>query len=250
MSMNITEQDYELLSQYLDGELPSGPQAQLERRLATEPALQAGLGRLQALQRQLEATYGQLGDGPVPERILALLQGAPERAAQHSSATAKIVRLPARRTVYRGFALAASLVVAVSAVLVSQWDRQSVETGANDSALFAALESTPSRATGWETLTDGRNLRPVLSFRNSSGNWCREYLVGDSEGHWHGVACRGSEGWANEVLTATQLADSSDQYRPAGAADSMDVADYIDRNANGIPLDAREEANIMARGWQ
>ena len=58
------------------------------------------------------------------------------------------------------------------------------------------------------------------------------------------------EGWTTEVLAATQIEDASDQYRPAGAADSMDVADYIDRNANGIPLDAREEAAIMARGWQ
>jgi hypothetical protein len=161
----------------------------------------------------------------------------------------KIVQLPHKRSIYRGFALAASLVVAVSAVLVSQWNQQSAQSSA-DALLSAALETTPSRASGWETLADGRTVRPVLSFQNSSGNWCREYLVGDGAGHWHGVACRGDGGWATEVLAVTQVEDSSAQYRPAGATDQVDVADFIDRNATGIPLDAREEANIMARGWQ
>ncbi|MEE4143189.1 MAG: hypothetical protein V2I26_00185, partial [Halieaceae bacterium] len=78
--MNITEQEYELLSQYLDRELPVEALEQLERRLAAEPRLQAGLERLQALQQQLKATYGQLADGPVPERTLALLRGASAQA--------------------------------------------------------------------------------------------------------------------------------------------------------------------------
>lgn len=247
--MTITEQDYELLSQYIDRELPPGVCAQLELRLAAEPQLRAGLGRLQALQRQLQDTYGQLGEGPVPERTLALLQEAPAQAVQQPQPTAKVVQLPRKRNINWGLALAASLVVAVSATLVSQWDQQSAQSGA-DALLAAALESTPSRGTGWETLSDGRTLRPVLSFRSSTGNWCREYLVGDSDGNWHGVACRSNEGWTTEVLAATQIEDASPQYRPAGAGDSMDVADYIDRNANGIPLDAREEAAVMARGWQ
>ena len=247
--MNITEQDYELLSQYLDRELPAGEQEQLEQRLAAEPMLQVALRRLQSLQRQLQATYGQLGDGPVPERTLALLREAPGQAAQQPLSTTNVVQLTRKRNMNWGFALAASLVVAVSATLVSQWDQQSAQPGA-DTLLSAALDSTPSRGAGWETLSDGRTLRPVLSFRSSTGNWCREYLLGDSEGNWHGVACRGTDGWTTEVLAATRVEDTSAQYRPAGAADSMSVADYIDRNANGIPLDGREEASIMARGWE
>ena len=247
--MNVTEQDYELLSQYLDRELPAGVQEQLERRLAAEPQLQAVLGRLQALQSQLQASYGQLAGGPVPERTLALLQGAPAQATQQPQSRAQVIQLPRKRNMNWGFALAASLVVAASATLVSQWEQPSVQPGA-DALLSVALENTPSRGNGWETLSDGRTLRPVLSFQNSTGNWCREYLVGDSDGNWHGVACRQDGAWTTEVLAATELADSSAQYRPAGAADSMDVADYIDRNANGIPLGAREEASIMARGWQ
>lgn len=247
--MNITEQDYELLSQYLDGELPAGMQAQLEQRLASEPLLQAGLQRLQALQRQLQASYSHLGDGPVPARTLALLQGAQSANTQHPLPPVQIVQIPHKRTMYRGFALAASLVVAVSAVLVSQWNQQPAQPGA-DALLSSALENTPSRASGWETMADGRTIRPVLSFQNSTGNWCREYLAGDSEGHWHGVACRSDGAWTTEVLAAAQVEDSSAQYRPAGATDQIDVADFIDRNATGIPLDASEEASIMARGWQ
>ena len=155
MNMNITEQDYELLSQYLDRELPPAMQEQLERRLAAEPQLQAVLGRLQALQSQLQASYGQLAGGPVPERTLALLQGAPAQAAQQPQA--QVIQLPRKRNMNWGFALAASLVVAASATLVSQWEQPSVQPGA-DALLAVALENTPSRGNGWETLSDGRTV--------------------------------------------------------------------------------------------
>jgi hypothetical protein len=99
-------------------------------------------------------------------------------------------------------------------------------------------------------LSDGRALRPVLSFQSNTGSWCREYLLADGDSSWHGVACRDKNGWTTAVLTTTQLPASSEDYRPAGAGDAADIADFIDRNAAGIPLDARQEAEIIARSWQ
>ncbi len=255
MTMNATEQDYELLSQYLDQELSPATVRQLEQRLATEPRLQALLGRLQVVQRELQQTYNQASIGPVPASVTALLQDPAAQATDtlsnnnlSSDIPSNVVSLPRKRTPAWGFALAASLVVAASATLVSQWEQPS---GAGvDSALSLALENTPSRGSGWETLGDGRMLRPVLSFQSSTGSWCREYLLADGKDGWHGVACRGDNGWDTMVVASARVTGSAAEYRPAGATDSTQVADFIDRNAAGIPLDATEEAQVMDRAWQ
>ncbi len=248
--MDTTQQDYELLSRYLDGELPPALARELEQRLAAEPALGAVLARMQALQGQLHQAYEGIANQPIPQRILALLQ-APQ---------ANVVPIghkpplnpPRKRVMNWGFALAASLVVAVSATLVTRLDQQSAQPGAAgvDSLLSLALETSPSRGDGWEALADGRQLRPVLSFQTTAGSWCREYLLRSSEGSWHGVACRGDAGWTTTVLAGADAAESSADYRPAGAASADEVADFIDRNAAGIALDAGEEADLIARAWQ
>jgi hypothetical protein len=239
-TMQITEQDYQLLSRYVDRELSLPASRQLEQRLAAEPTLKAALASLQSLQGRLQSAYSELAREPVPAHIVALLE--PQQA--------RIVPLPHKRARGLGFALAASLVVAASATLVTQWGQNAGQSGSHPDALLAAtLEQTPSMATGWETLADGRQIRPVLSFHSRAGDWCREYLLNDDGDNWHAVACRRNEGWANTVINRTDPAQPGDEYRPAGAADTALVADYIDRNATDIPLDAAQEAAIIARNW-
>ena len=234
--MDVTEQDYELLSQYLDKELSPADATRLEQRMAAEPVLQATLTALDHIQNRLQSAHSDLADGPVPQRVAALLQDTPPQ----------IVPLPHRRVANWGFALAASLVVAVAATQLAQ---QPAAPGV-DTLLSAALETSPSRGSGWETLADGRQIRSVLSFQSTSGNWCREYLMADGEAGVHGVACRDGENWMTTVVAKADLKDSSPQYRPAGAADAEAIANFIDQNASDIPLDARQEAELIARGWQ
>src|SRR5260221_12153001 len=51
----LTEQDFELLSAYLDGELTATARAELESRLAVEPALRTTLGEMQGAVAVLKA---------------------------------------------------------------------------------------------------------------------------------------------------------------------------------------------------
>tara|TARA_R110001592_G_scaffold126336_1_gene337454 strand:- start:76946 stop:77650 length:705 start_codon:yes stop_codon:yes gene_type:complete len=234
--MHVTEQDYELLSQYLDGELSPVETSQLEQRLTAELGLQACLTELQTLQGRLQNIYSDAAVGPVPANISALLQDSPART----------VPLPQRRVAIWGLALAASLVVAVAATQLAQQNQQPDM----NSALSVALDNSPSRSSGWETLSDGRRVRPILSFQGTSGAWCREYLLTDGNADWHGVACRNDGTWATAVLASTKIMAITTEYRPAGAGDSDAIAAFIDENAADIPLDARQEAELIARSWQ
>jgi len=245
--MDITQQDYELLSRYLDQELPPDFARDLEQRLAAEPSLQSAFARMQALQLRLQSAYADIASQPVPRQIVALLQTQPSNVVPIPLRPP--LNPPRKRALNWGFALAASLVVAVSATVVTRWDQQSAQPGA-DTLLSMALESSPSRGDGWEELADGRNIRPVLSFQSTTGTWCREYLLRSSEASWHGVACRGDAGWTTTVLASADAAAASADYRPAGAANPDEIADFIDRNAAGIALGADEEAAIISRAWQ
>lgn len=240
----MTDQDLQLLSQYLDGELDDSAASGLEQRLLEDTALQAEFQRLQALDSQFKQAFRARGTDSVPPRIAAML-GAP---------SSNVVRFPQRSRPRWQFAVAAS-VAAICGILVSQSLQFSGEDSPNllrrDVLLSAALEVTPSMAEGWTTLADGRELRPVLSFPSTGGSWCREYLLSKAETDWRGVACRGADGqWVTQAIGSEAFLNPGDAYRPAGTNNSDKVAAFIGANAADIALSARQEAEVIANRWQ
>lgn len=240
MEHHVTEQDYELLSQYLDGELSAAATSQLQQRLATERGLQGLLERLQASDASLKSAFERPALSAVPPHIVDLVQ---------PPASPVIIPLPHRRTAQWGFALAASLAVAVCGTLLSQWGGNGAQMTV-DASLAQALEHTPSSGTAWQALPDGRQVRSVLSFQSHSGDWCREYIVASEQGNQHGVACRTAGDWSNTALAAVATVMDAGDYRPAGAANPDEIADFINAQAADIPLSAEQETQLIDRNWQ
>ncbi len=235
----MTDRDYELLSQYLDGELEAGAAAALEQRLAAEPDLAELLARLRRLDVQVAASVRASVTDRVPEHVTALLRD-----------DGKVV--PLRRPLQRAawpVAIAASVVAAVALLLVPGEDGQQPLTG-SDALLADALESEPSRADGWVTLADGRALQLVLTFPDRDGNWCREFLLRDDDQDWRGVACREAGRWETQVVARETFLAAEEAYRPAGAEDNDKVAGFITRNAADIALGAGEEQALITSDWQ
>lgn len=239
----MTEQDYELLSQYLDHELTETAAADLEQRLAADAQLKAGLERLRMDNERLKQAFSAPGLETVPAGIIALV----ERDAQPA-----IAPLPHRHTAGWGFALAASLVVAASALLINQWNPTAnrPSTPATDSMLSGVLEQAPSGGSGWEKLADGRQARPILSFKSKDGAWCREYLVSGADGYSQGVACRSNGAWVTRVVAAAQAPGTPSEYRPAGSTGPDQVADFIAAQAAGIALGREQERELISRHWR
>jgi hypothetical protein len=237
----LTEQDHQLLSQFVDGELSPQAACDMEQRLASEPALSARLEALSALDHRLKSAFANPQLESVPGHITSLLSPTP----------ARILPWRQRRSSGWGYAIAASLAVAVCGTLVSQWERDSGQAGEQmEHSLAQALEQLPSSGSAWAQLADGSKIRPVLSFRSQSGEWCREYLVADTVTTWHGVACRGQQGWTNSVIAETTLTIGPGEYRPAGADETDSVATFIARQSADIPLGADEETTLIECGWQ
>lgn len=229
----MNEQDYQLLSQYLDGELNPFAARQLEQRLQSEPDLQATLNDMGELDSRVKQAF--TGTDEVPQHVAAMVRPA-----------ANVVAFPQRRqrSAWQ-YAVAASLVAAAGVLLAPQWQQGSPA----GPTLADVLETTPSMADGWKTLDDGTEVRPVLSFSSVDGNWCREYLLNLSGEGQRGVACRETGDWNTRVITAAELPGSASEFRPAGAGDADAVADFLATHAKGIALSAADEQALIESSW-
>lgn len=243
----MKQQDEELLSQYLDGELSAPEATRLEQRLAAEPQLHRRFQSMQEINETLKSTYNTPLARAVPARIIGMLGKSDRRPAN-------VVPFPGRqRKASWGFAIAASIMAASGLLLVQGTGPQLAgPSSAPDALLAEALESNPSRAAGWDILSDGRQLRPLLTYAHIDGGWCREYLLSHQSGHSRGIACKREQGtWVTEALdTRAQQSASHNEYRTAGAGDSDQIAIFMAENAAGIALSAAQEQALIAKGWQ
>ncbi len=250
----MTEHDFELLSQYLDGELPQPECSALERRLAAEPALRREWQRIKQTDEQVRALVNSAQASRVPPHVAAMLQDAPTER-QDNPAGAKVLRFPSRpaRTA-AGLAIAASLIAAVGLTLTNLGGEDSQlhhPALATNSGVAQALESAPSSLEQWIAIGADSELRPVLSFAGAEERWCREYVVRQHAQQWRGVACRDTQGWSTEIVVAdASLTANGAQYQPAGAGDAEMIANYVDTNATDIPLSSEQEAALITRHWQ
>ena len=256
--------DDELLSAYLDGELPPDDLARLENRLANEPELARRLERLLQADGAVRRAYQSVADEPLPSALLELLAddkaGVDPGVVRLDRVARRRQRRPAlwaRYTVPR--AIAAGIVVAVGVALGVAIGLRDGDLGTEqltvaslitpDSEFYEVLETMPSGTVA--ELSNGRRVAPRLSFRAASGGYCREIGVGDENGGSAAVACRGAGGWRLEAIARVTgpLVSSDEGFVPAsGGASELDdvIAELID----GAPLGAAEERQAISLRWQ
>lgn len=121
------------------------------------------------------------------------------------------------------------------------------------SALYAALESTPSLEAVEEVSQDGltRNrIEPQLTFVGSDGRYCREYRVmtqtAAATQDLNGIACRATDGTWTQQIAVTQEISSGTDYRPAGKTGTA-IEDFM---SDFAPLDDAAERQLLQSDWQ
>jgi hypothetical protein len=241
MKIELTEQDCELLSRYLDGELGAEESQALRARLLSEPSLRAAYERFRAVDARLREAFDAPGADTVPANVTQMVRAARTRGHEGG---------PTGRTGWGLGVAVAVLVVAGVVVNYLRQDQDGAQFMAQDALVAPVLERTLSRGEGWEVLPDGTRVRPLLSFPSVEGSWCREYLLGREDREWRGVACRSAGHWETAVLAAEQPAAAEQAYRPAGAVSPDEVVSFIDTYSADIPLSGEQEAEKISRGWE
>jgi len=211
--------DHNTLSAYADGALDTEAAAEVEAALADMPAAREELRWIEDSRRLLREAYGDIVAEPLPARVWASLAasgagGSADRpAAARTQGGIRAWGLPAMAA-----SLIAFFIGLPSGYLLS--DMRHSETLARMEALHAADQRAMAAAVtdalekhlsgntvDWQVPASGSRgaVTPIRSFRNSDGQWCREYrqvttTVG-GETLRHGIACRSQDGdWQTRVI--------------------------------------------------
>ena len=118
----MTTQDEELLSRYLDGELPAADARHLQNRLNAEPQLQLSLQAMREVNDSLKSTFNTPAARTVPARVIRMLTRS---TAANKVSTSNVVAFSGRqRKAGWSFAIAASIMAASGLLFVQGTGQQ------------------------------------------------------------------------------------------------------------------------------
>lgn len=250
----------EVLSAFIDGELPPEEMEAVRRSVETNAALAARIAALKRADRLVAGAYRGIDDEPMPQSVLDLLAARGEAAGVDGSNVIAFAprRLPGGRPAWAA-ALAASLALAVGLGLGLQ-----LATGGAPSAgailiagviekgdpLYSALETAPSA----ETVSVGKggaSLTPVLTFRSEAGDYCREFMTEAGGRSNRGLACRQNDQWTVEfAVAATPQPVDGASYTTASSDLNAAFDSFVDELIADQPLAPEEEQAVIEAGWK
>lgn len=249
----------EILSAFLDGELPEAQMRQVRERLAEDPALADRLAELSATDEALVHHYSAIDERPLPEGLQQLLADSDTRFESEpgpAKPSAQVIEFPlwrrARQALSQHAGLAASVALALGFGL-AQLTGTFTGTIAPNTAdswqpVAQRLDTLPSGAS--QSLPDGREITPRISFVNQQGQYCRQYRLSGSEQSSENIACRteqGSAAW-EQMASISQPATESGSYQTASGGSVLDgVLDQM--MADGIIEPSREQ-QLIQQNWQ
>ena len=300
--------DEELMA-FADGALDTQMHASIAARLKVEPELARRLNVFATTGHALGALFDDVMREPVPERLLSAvrrgspdgqgwLNGTPVRTAGASrwnfGQSALLDALKNFLGSGGGIAVAAVafallLALGLSLGLSGQMLRRSgdgdlaaTETGLvmrekgrliASGALRDALETLPSGTRMAVAAPQGASVHTVLSFRNRSGQYCRQYEVGLAGGQLvagqliagqliAGLACRGDDGaWGVDLQAKAEFNAGSaaakaksegargEHTTASGTSGVAALEARIDELIEGDAFGREEEAELLKKSW-
>jgi hypothetical protein len=250
--VNVTD---EMLMAYADGELDAPTRARVAEELAKQPELAQKVEQHRALRAQLKSAFDPVLEEPVPERLQSLTKAASQSSvtdiAQARELKAK-KRIPmATNWAMNWLPIAASVVLGIFIGFVAvNRDRDAVIAQANGLTAKGVL----ARALTEDLASRPNEKSPVrigVSYQAKSGDVCRTFAMTD-ERSLAGVACHEKEAsrdsWRIRMLVPIDPASGAN-YRTAASAIPLAVLDQVNREIQGEPFDADQEAQLAARGW-
>jgi hypothetical protein len=239
------------LSAFLDGELAPTEMEALSLALETDAGLAARMERLGSANTAYLGAIGAIDGAPMKASLKAAMETPP---------TAKVIAFQPRSLgafVTQHRAIAASLVCAAAV-----WGLMSsmAGPGADDPLAPGAdgmiVASSPvhrmletGRTGEVVTISAGVSATPRLTFASDDGGFCRQFDVMNGESASAAIACREGDGWKTQVV-AYGLPKPSGDFQTASAARSPVLEAFLDQRMSGAPMNAEDEAKLLAGGWK
>lgn len=239
--MKITD---ETLSAFLDSELSPSEMEAVRERLATDPSLTDRLAELAAVDSELKSHYGEIDDRPMPEAVTRML--AKNNQETPKPTESNVVPFPWWRRLreHSGKAIAAAVVAGLA---MAQWLTMPSGDNAVWSEVATILDSRPSGET--YSVNGDIELTPRLTFRNQSGEWCRQFRFESQSNASEQIACRTNSGqWEQRVQVETGQPVAADGYQTASGGSVLDH--QLDRMMSTPPVGLEKEHELLELNWQ
>lgn len=257
----LNDQDYELLSAYLDNEFDADAQTHVKTRLLQDPEFNQEYQALKQMQNALQQASDKINDTPVPDALTQLLQQTPDEISGDStakeSAQSNVTPLPSKDAQAQAksakawwrqpwlYPVAACALIALVTTLQSPFPSNSHNQG-NWGKIASLMHSLPSSELMSLEDAQGTRIMPMQSFVHQDGRLCREFHLASDTQNQHGIACKSGAGWQQEILV-NRTVDKSN-YQPA-SRDTDNVDQYL-QNYLKRPLSEEQELQAIKEKWQ
>ncbi len=260
----------EALMAYADEALPQAEMRRLAALVARDAELAARLKPFIVTRTALPQIFSDAHLGPIPRRLLDTVMSAPIGISKRPVETPGILAglrnllFPESLSFGRAaFALCGTLlVVAGAGWMMSRAGPQgdapdllAMENGKTlaRGVLARALETSPMLQQ--VAAADGMTATPVVTFKNTDGQLCRQFEATRSKTDvFSGYACRNDAGdWQVGFQgTGPSLVPgdgASGEIRPADRQSNADLDVAIDAIISGDALDSESENSLISNGW-
>lgn len=235
----------EMITAWLDGELPPQQRDAIEEAFAASPELGLRVAKLSRLDRMLAPAFAETLNAPIPARFEALL--ARPRATGWS--------LSGLRSAFAGMLeprpmgmAAAALVVGVlvgGSLLSSGAGVPGFETAA-DGQLVANSEMAVNLASLQSGEAAGpQAMRIKLSMVDEGGRYCRQFETASASG----LACLDGGKWQVDTIAPAKSSGQGGQYVMADGGSDPVIEAALQRRGVTQVLDRDQEAAAIKAGW-
>ena len=281
---NLTISD-EVLSAFLDAELPEQQMEQIREALLEDDNLANRLADLAMVDEVIATKYDKINQQPLPAAINELLAAIPEEKASvtaiqaaenfsgntvsqsKASDSSELNKTESNKTdnnsnvvslwqrtknsTNKPFALAASIAVAAGlfATIFSQTNNISVDSWQEVAQILEQKTSGNE-----QTLANGKTIKTQLTFNNQQGNFCRQYDISSEIEIERNIACRVNQEWELALTVVEHKTEHKGEQEQAtqnyqtATSNSM-LRDQIDNMAAGDFLDKQQEQQVINNRW-
>ncbi len=249
------------LNALLDGELDSVKANNLREALTNDPALADRLEQLAVADSLVKATYQDINSEPLPASIANLLQEKePHNDNVMHLKRGALAALPVQ--IAAAIILSVGLFFGIAPIQQTAPDLYAQATTEGPIPSQSALaDILNQRASAVSYPLQDHNadksqavaIMPVLSFKSSVGDWCREFTVTTYLESARTLACKQSNAWqivlASKEINSSSSNGSSEVYATASTVTSEEFDARVDQLIASEPLSAAQEADLIEADW-
>lgn len=238
----------EKLSAFLDAELPPEEMDQLRELIAKDESLADRIADFALVDQTIIETYSSIDDIAVPDSIMALL--ADNETNSITEQTAQIITFPLWKRIKQSaqgqVAIAASLILVLgygSSVLIQP--ELAVDTALVSPQIHNVLENMTSGQA--VAINQSDKVLPRVTFKNRSGDYCRQYQTTNYQSTSENIACRQQGQW--QVLATVKLNnnDLGNDYQTASGGTLLDQK--TEQMIDGNFFNRDNELMVITNHW-